>query len=164
MKEGKPVKIMFVCLGNICRSTAAEGIMKSLVEKEGLDGKIVVDSAGTGNWHVGDLPDRRMRAHGVKRNYDFCSRAQQFKASDFDDYDLIIVMDDSNYNNVKSLALTQTQVDKIYRMRDFLAQHPYDHIPDPYYSGDSGFELVLDLLEDGCRGLLDFLRKQYPQI
>ena len=164
MKEGKPVKIMFVCLGNICRSTAAEGIMKSLVEKEGLDGKIVVDSAGTGNWHVGDLPDRRMRAHGVKRNYDFCSRAQQVKASDFDDYDLIIVMDDSNYNNVKSLALTQTQVDKIYRMRDFLAQHPYDHIPDPYYSGDSGFELVLDLLEDGCRGLLDFLRKQYPQI
>ncbi len=164
MKEGNPIRIMFVCLGNICRSPAAEGIMKSLVEKEGLDGKIVLDSAGTGSWHVGDLPDKRMRMHGAKRNYNFCTRAQQFITEDFDKYDLIVVMDDSNYTNVKSLAVTQEHVNKIHRMREFLKKYPYDHIPDPYYTGDSGFELVLDLLEDGCQGLLEYIKKEYSQI
>ena len=158
----KKIRLLFVCLGNICRSPAAEGIMSGIVEKNGLQDIIDVDSAGTSGWHQGDMPDERMRSHGEKRGYDFCSRARKFRKSDFDDFDYIIVMDENNYSSVKSLASGKVQEDKIHMMTEFSVQYNnHNHIPDPYYGGSSGFELVLDLLEDACEGLLLTIKKEH---
>ena len=155
------IKVLFVCLGNICRSPAAEGIMKRLINKNDLQDIIEVDSAGTSGWHEGDLPDERMRAHGETRGYDFSSRARKFVKSDFDNYDFIIVMDDSNYKNVKSLTSNDSEVAKIKKMTEFSVQYKHTEIPDPYYGGPSGFEFVLDLLEDACEGLLQAIKEKY---
>lgn len=160
--KNKKIHLLFVCLGNICRSPAAEGIMSGIVQKNDLQDIIKVDSAGTSGWHEGDLPDERMRIHGEKRGYDFCSRARKFKKSDFDDFDYIIVMDENNYNSVKSFASGKEQVEKIHMINKFSVQYnDHDNIPDPYYGGPSGFELVLDLLEDACEGLLQFIKKEH---
>ncbi|SRR5690554_1501663 len=158
----KKVRILFVCLGNICRSPAAEGIMKKLVEKNELQDFIEVDSAGTSGWHEGELPDERMRAHGEKRAYNFSSPARKFRKADFDNFDYIIVMDRNNYNNVKSMANGKEEVGKIRMMTDYSVQYSHhEYVPDPYYGGTSGFELVLDLLEDACEGLLQAIKKEY---
>ena len=161
MEDNKKYKVLFVCLGNICRSPAAEGIMKSLVEKEHLLDRIYIDSAGTGGWHIGELPDARMRRHGLRRGYDFCSRARKFSSADFEKFDYIIVMDEENYRDVKKLAKTQDDVRKIHRMTDFSKKYSNDDVPDPYYGGASGFELVLDLLEDATEGLLKDIKQKY---
>ena len=153
--KSENINLLFVCLGNICRSPAAEGIMKKMIADEGLADKIYVDSAGTSNWNEGKTPDKRMRMHGSKRGYDFCGAARTFRSSDFDKFDYIIAMDNNNYMNVKKLANTEEDVAKIYRMTDFsenFADH--DHVPDPYYGGDNGFNLVMDLLEDASKGLI----------
>jgi len=158
----KKIRLLFVCLGNICRSPAAEGIMSGIIEKNELQNIIDVDSAGTSGWHQGDLPDERMRSHGEKRGYHFCSRARKFRKSDFDDFDYIIVMDENNFNSVKSLATGKQQTDKIHLMTKFsVLNSNHDNIPDPYYGGSSGFELVLDLLEDACEGLLQSIKKEH---
>lgn len=156
----KKIRLLFVCLGNICRSPAAEGIMASIVEKNGLQDVIEVDSAGTSGWHEGELPDERMRMHGDRRGYDFCSRARKFRKSDFADFDYILVMDRQNYSNVTTLAAEPEERTKVHMMTDFSQQYTHDHIPDPYYGGASGFELVLDLLEDACEGLLQTIKKE----
>lgn len=149
-------RLLFVCLGNICRSPAAEGIMKSLVKSRGLDDSYEVDSAGIGSWHVGQLPDQRMRRHGAAHGYRFDSRARQISPADFSRFDYIIVMDSDNYRSVKSLAGSQGDMSKVLMMADFLTSHPRNHyIPDPYYGGDSDFELVIELLEDACQELLE---------
>lgn len=153
----RPYKILFVCLGNICRSPAAEGIFLHKVEQRNLSNLFEVDSAGTSGYHQGELPDKRMRHHGQLRGYCFNSRSRKFVASDFDKFDYIVCMDESNVGNVTQLAVTLQEKDKIYRMTDFLRQKTHDHVPDPYYSGAEGFELVIDLLEDACEGLLDYL-------
>ena len=161
----KTIRLLFVCLGNICRSPAAEGIMKNIVEKNDLQDVIEVDSAGTSGWHEGELPDERMRAHGEKRKYDFCSRSRKFKKADFDDFDYIIVMDENNYNSVKSMSSDPEQTGKIRLMINFSQRYGYyNHIPDPYYGGSSDFELVLDLLEDACEGLLQTIKNDYSLI
>lgn len=152
-------KILFVCLGNICRSPAAEGIMKHLIEKNNLSEKIEVDSAGTSGYHDGDLPDSRMRKHAAKRGYDLSSRSRRFRDVDFDRFDIIVAMDDSNYNNILRLAPDLDSEEKVSRMVDFSIKYQYDNIPDPYYSGADGFELVLDLLEDACEGLLNDIQE-----
>ena len=160
--DHKKIRVLFVCLGNICRSPAAEGIMAGKIENHDLQDVIEVDSAGTSGWHEGELPDNRMRAHGEKRGYDFCSRSRKLKQSDLKEFDYIIVMDNSNYSNVKLLAQTPEELNKIHLMTDFSIQYAHhDHIPDPYYGGASGFELVLDLLEDACEGLLQAIKKKY---
>lgn len=154
-QKNKKTRLLFVCLGNICRSPAAEGIMQTLVDKNGLQDIIEVDSAGTSGWHEGDLPDERMRAHGERRGYDFSSLARKFSKSDFENFDYIIVMDNNNYNNVKSMASNKEQEEKIKKMTEFSIQFKHhNEIPDPYYGGSTGFELVLDLLEDACEGLM----------
>lgn len=155
----KEYKILFVCLGNICRSPAAEGILKRMVREQRLEDKISVDSAGTSGYHDGDLPDHRMRQHGARRGYKFDSLSRRFTSRDFDRFDVILAMDDSNYHNIMRLAPDLESEKKVYRMVDFSNQFGHDHIPDPYYSGADGFELVLDLLEDACEGLLDKLKK-----
>ncbi len=147
-------KIVFVCLGNICRSPAAEGILKKMIEDQGLANEIIVDSAGTSGYHDGDLPDHRMRKHGSRRGYRFDSISRKFTSNDFDQFDMIIAMDDSNYHNIMRLSPDLESGTKVYRMVDFSQKYMHDHIPDPYYSGADGFELVLDLLEDACEGLL----------
>ncbi len=158
MEKQDKIRLLFVCLGNICRSPAAEGIMKDLVQREGLENKFFIDPAGTGGWHTGELPDARMRRHGEKRGYDFCSRARKFRAADFDDFDYIIVMDEENFQDVNAYATSEEDVRKIRRMTDFSQKYTHDYVPDPYYSGADGFELVLDLLEDATEGFLGELK------
>lgn len=157
-KRSENPKILFVCLGNICRSPAAEGLMRARIEEAGLQQKIEVDSAGTGAYHIGDLPDKRMRVHAGHRGYNLTHRARQVKRSDFSNFDLIVGMDTSNIRNLQNLAATSEEEAKIVPMIDFVGSATrYDHIPDPYYEGSEGFELVLDLLEDGTRNLLELL-------
>lgn len=147
-------RILFICLGNICRSPAAEGIMQSIVEHNGRSDDFLIDSAGMGSWHVGQLPDRRMRGHGARHGYDFCSRARQFSCSDFGRFDLIVTMDDENYHDIVSMATSPEECRKVVHMTDYLTRHPGQQtIPDPYYGGDRDFELVITLLEDACQGL-----------
>ena len=147
-------KILFVCLGNICRSPSAEGIMRHLVAEAGLQNKFVIDSAGLLSYHAGELPDNRMRHHAKLRGYDLVSHSRPVTMDDFFDFDMIIGMDDSNIDGLKDRSPDIESQDKICRMTDFLQRHSHSYIPDPYYGGDSGFELVLDLLEDACEGLL----------
>lgn len=153
--------LLFVCLGNICRSPAAQGVMQRLVDDRGLTDRFYIDSAGMGGWHVGDLPDKRMRVHARSRGYELTHRARKVQSRDFDDFDLIVGMDASNVDELRDLAATIEQQDKVVMMGDYIRQYPhYDHVPDPYYEGSEGFELVLDLLEDSCENLLDRILEQ----
>lgn len=153
--DSKPYRILFICLGNICRSPAAEGIMKALVERNGLTQKFLIDSAGTGGWHVGQLPDPRMRKLGTRHGYTFNSRARQFSHEDFSHFDLIVVMDGENYSSVISRAHTEQERAKVVCMADYLTYHPHQAtIPDPYYGGEPDFEQVIELLEEACQELL----------
>lgn len=155
LKDKEKIRILFVCLGNICRSPAAEGIMRHIVEKHGLEDVIETDSAGIGAWHIGERPDRRMRSHGADHGYDFSSRARQIKGEDMKRFDHIIVMDDENYRDVMAIARTEEERRKVAMITDFCSRHPgHSTVPDPYYGGDKGFELVIELLEDACEGLL----------
>jgi protein-tyrosine phosphatase len=161
MGSNKPTKLLFVCLGNICRSPAAEGVMQHLVEKAGLGESIECDSAGTYGGHAGERADERMRRAASKRGYDLRSISRQIRTDDFDRFDMILTMDDANYERVHRLAPSFDAAQKIYRMTDFCRTHPHaTHVPDPYYEGAEGFEIVLDLLEDACTGLLARVRSQ----
>ena len=154
-------KILFVCLGNICRSPAAEGIFRQMVEKRGLGEKLEADSAGTYAGHTGEQPDSRMRNAAYARGYLLTHRARQVRLRDFEEFDRIVAMDDTNYHNLYRLAPSREAGNRIYRMSEFFREHPkWTHVPDPYYEGHEGFELVLDMLEDGCRTLLDELEKR----
>lgn len=150
----KKHSILFICLGNICRSPAAEGIMQSIVRQNHRTDDFLIDSAGIGSWHVGQLPDRRMRTHGANHGYDFSSRARQFSRADFSRFDLIVTMDEENFHHISAQAQTEEERRRVVRMTSFLTQHPGQNtIPDPYYGGPSDFELVISLLEDACQGL-----------
>ena len=153
------IKILFVCLGNICRSPSAEAVFTGLVKKEGLSDKFEIDSAGTSAWHAGEPADKRMQSHAIKRDYNLTSISRKFIADDdFDHFDMIIGMDDENYETLKSMARNSDDIQKIHKMTDFRKEWNYTEVPDPYYGGEEGFELVLDLLEDSCEGLLDELK------
>ncbi len=152
----KKTRVLFVCLGNICRSPAAEGIFRRLVNEAGADNRFEIDSAGTGNYHIGDLPDRRMRLHARNRGIELTHRCRQVDIEDFEHFDLIIGMDASNLQNLRRMAPSVEAARKIHAMAEFFSPGArYDHVPDPYYEGSEGFELVLDLLDDGCRNLLN---------
>jgi protein-tyrosine phosphatase len=143
-------------MGNICRSPAAEGIAKKLVEKRGLDGTIEIDSAGTLDYHTGELPDQRMIKHASKRGYRLDSKARQFNPErDFEHFDYIVTMDDDNYDEITSLDKKNKYKDKILRMISFGEKLKVDEVPDPYYTGSDGFEYVLDILEDSVEGLIN---------
>ena len=153
------MKILFVCLGNICRSPAAEGVfLHQLVERE-LNEHFVVDSAGTGGWHVGNPADRRMQAAANRRGIQLPSRARQISLDDLSEFDLILTMDDANLAAVTSLASEagRRATAKIKPMLSYTSQFSETEVPDPYYGGEEGFEHVLDLLEDACSNLLDDL-------
>ena len=153
-----PVKVLFVCLGNICRSPAAEGVFRHLVEQKGLEHHYVIDSAGTYGGHAGDLPDQRMRVHAIRRGYNLTHRSRRITSGEIEDWDVIVAMDKNNIYALQSLCATVEETRKIVPMAAFLRCHPHnDYVPDPYYEGSQGFELVLDLLEDACEGLLDYI-------
>ena len=148
--EDKKYKVLFVCLGNICRSPAAQGIFEHFVRENGMTDKIEADSAGTYSGHRGEMPDRRMRTAAMYRGFALTHKARPVSGLDFLDFDLIIAMDDQNYEDLMHLAPSVEATHKIRKM-------PY--IPDPYYMGVEGFSLVLDLLEDGCQNLYDIIVK-----
>lgn len=159
LREKKKKRILFVCLGNICRSPAGEGILRDIVRQEGDTEAWKIDSAGTYSGHAGQLPDPRMRAHASRRGYNLTHRSRPVRLSDFEDFDLIVPMDATNEYNLRRLAPSPEAEKKIIPMMEFIdLPTRYDHIPDPYYEGAEGFELVLDLLENGCRNLHDLLR------
>lgn len=159
-QSAKPRRILFVCLGNICRSPAAEGIMLDIVDRLSPDpAEWTIDSAGTGRWHIGQLPDRRMRVHARERGLDLTHHCRQVCTEDFEDFDLIIGMDDNNVADLRSLAPSPEAEEKIHRMAEYFTPGTrYDYVPDPYYEGSEGFELVLDLLEQGCLNLYNQLK------
>ena len=134
-----------VCLGNICRSPLAEGILKS------KSNKIIVDSAGTAGYHVGSRPDQRSIEIGLKNNIDITNqRARQFTSNDFDDFDKIYAMDNDNYSKIISLATNQDQIDKVDLILNEVYPNQFKSVPDPYYGGEKGFENIYNLLEKAC--------------
>lgn len=151
-------KILFVCLGNICRSSSAEGVMNHLIAEAGREAEFEIDSAGILSYHQGELPDSRMRAHAARRGYNLVHRSRPVTTEDFFHFDLIIGMDDRNIEDLKERAPSIETQQKIRRMTDYCTRYTYeDYVPDPYYGGAEGFEHVLDLLEDACAGLLEQL-------
>lgn len=148
-------KILFVCLGNICRSACAEAVMKHVVAQHGLEHKFEIDSAGLISYHEGEQADPRMRQHASARGINITSIARKIKDADFRHFDMIIGMDNDNIARLTSIAPTQESALKISKMTDYCINYDTDSVPDPYYGGADGFELVLDLLNDACNGLID---------
>lgn len=157
MKQEK-IRLLFVCMGNICRSPSAEAVMKKIVKDNNLEDRIEIDSAGTIGHHAGQRADSRMRVHAERRGIMLESISRPVTTRDFFDFDMIIGMDNYNISELKRKAPDLESAQKIYKMTDFSIKKTYDHVPDPYYGGAAGFELVLDLLEDACQGLLDYIR------
>jgi low molecular weight protein-tyrosine phosphatase len=153
--------VLFVCLGNICRSPTAEGVMHSLVEAAGLGEQIVLDSAGTGAWHVGSAPDRRARAAAAEQGVTLEGRARRIEAEDFERFDLILAMDSANLRDLRALAGSSQAREKVRLLREFdpaSADGRDLDVPDPYYGGEDGFGTVFALVQAACRGLLEEIR------
>ncbi|GLT82043.1 hypothetical protein SLE2022_004580 [Rubroshorea leprosula] len=161
--ETKPFAVLFVCLGNICRSPAAEGVFKDIVKKRGLDSNFKIDSAGTIDYHEGNLADPRMRAASKRRGIEITSISRPIRPSDFRDFDLILAMDKQNREDILEAfnrwkfreTLPDDAQKKVRLMCSYCKKHDETEVPDPYYGGPQGFEKVLDLLEDACESLLD---------
>lgn len=154
-------KLLFVCLGNICRSPAAENIMNHLIEQTELSDRIICDSAGTSSYHIGSSPDRRMTvAAAQKLGIKMRGNARQFQKSDFQEFDLILAMDRENYEHILHLDQSGQYRHKVRLMCDFCSKHTLKEVPDPYYGGSEGFNQVIDLLVDACDGLLKHVISQ----
>ena len=149
--------VLFVCMGNICRSPTAEAVFRYYARQSGLD--LLIDSAGTLDYHSGDKPDGRARKAGERRGYDFSSiRARKVTSEDFERFDLILAMDKDNYRNLMALAPEDADSGKVQLFLDYAPNSRYQEVPDPYYGGAKGFELVLDLIEDASQGLIESIR------
>jgi protein-tyrosine phosphatase len=154
------INVLFVCLGNICRSPTADGIFRKLVSREKLERAITVDSAGTSEWHLGKMPDGRTIAAAKKRGYDLSVlRARQVSAADFDEFDYVLAMDNSNLRDLQKIK-PQHYEGHLGLFLDFGSNKNYREVPDPYYGGEDGFELVLDLVEEAAKGLLAHIRQK----
>ena len=160
------VRLLFVCLGNICRSPTAEGVMRSLVARAGLRERVLLDSAGTGSWHVGSPPDERARAAAAARGFLLEGSARQVRREDYLEFDLLLAMDSSNLDELRRLAPGEQERDKVRLLREFdpaaaavaeAAGRDLD-VPDPYYGAAGGFDEVLDLVQAACQGLLEQVR------
>jgi protein-tyrosine phosphatase len=167
-QRSDPVRLLFVCLGNICRSPTAEGVMRSLVREAGLEEQIELDSAGTGGWHVGSSPDERATTAAAARGIALEGSARRVRAEDFDYFDLILAMDRSNLDDLRALARGSHERDKVRLLREFdpasgtrgpdrRTTDDLD-VPDPYYGAGDGFAHVLELVQAACAGLLARLR------
>lgn len=142
-------KVLFICLGNICRSPAAEGILQGILKANGRE-DVYVDSAGTSAYHQGNKADPRMREHGTKRGHELLSLSRPLDKGDFDEFDYLVCMDNSNYANTLALAPSESYHSKVYRMCEFNEKFDDQEVPDPYYGGDQGFIHVFELLEHSC--------------
>ena len=158
-----PVRISFVCLGNICRSPTAEAVMRHLVKQAGLERQILIDSAGTGDCHVGETRDRRSAEVGQRRGMPLSGRARQFVSADFARFDYVLAMDRQNLTNLQRLAPDEKARQKVRLLRSFAAgaSPDDDEVPDPYFGGAQGFDAVFDICLDACQGLLDHLRRTH---
>ncbi|MBC8339754.1 MAG: low molecular weight phosphotyrosine protein phosphatase [Rhodospirillales bacterium] len=155
------VKVLFVCLGNICRSPTAEGVFRGLVEREGLSGQIEADSAGVGSWHIGSPPDRRAQAAALHRGIDLSGqRARQVKAEDFHRFDYVLAMDSDNHRDLTGLC-PAGEKDRLHMFLKFAPNIGHTEVPDPYYDGENGFEIVLDMIEAASEGLLADIRDKH---
>jgi protein-tyrosine phosphatase len=155
------VRVCFVCLGNICRSPTAEGVMRTMIERAGLTGAIEIDSAGTGAWHVGEPADDRARAAAARRGFELTSLARQVTRADFARFDYLVAMDEENLRALERMAPDRAARGKVRLLRSFDPRAPRGAaVPDPYYGGDDGFEEVLDICERACRGLLAHVRER----
>jgi protein-tyrosine phosphatase len=157
----KEIKVLFVCMGNICRSPTAQGVFRHLVKQEGLDEMILTDSAGTIAYHTGKAPDRRARETALKRGLDLSDlRARQAKVEDFAQYDYVIAMDFANLEDLQALCPAGME-DKLHLLMDFAPHLDVAEVPDPYYGGPAGFERVFDLVEAAAKGLLSKLKQAH---
>jgi protein-tyrosine phosphatase len=153
------VRVLFVCMGNICRSPIAQGVFEDVLRREGLENEVFVDSAGTGAWHVGSPPDERAQRSAGLRGLDLSSqRARRIEPEDCDDFDYVLTMDEDNYLAVAALCRGSAVVRPFL---DFAADSPEREVPDPYYGGPDGFEHVLDLVEEASEGLLEDIRERH---
>jgi protein-tyrosine phosphatase len=153
------VRVLFVCMGNICRSPLAQGVFEDVLRREGLEGEVSVDSAGTGAWHVGSPPDERALGAASLRGVDISSqRARRIKPEDCQNFDYVLTMDEENYRAVAGLCRGSAVVRPFL---DFAADSPETAVPDPYYGGPDGFEHVLDLVEEASEGLLEDIRERH---
>jgi protein-tyrosine phosphatase len=154
-------RVLFVCMGNICRSPTAEGVMRGLVAEAGLSDRIAIDSAGTGGWHAGAAPDARATSAAAGRGIRLTGAARQVRLADFDDFDLLVALDADNARDLRRLAPDDASAAKVRLLREFDRAAGDDlDVPDPYYGASDGFGHVLDLVEAACRGLLDELRER----
>ena len=153
----RKIAVLFVCLGNICRSPAAEAIFINLLEKKGLTNVFIVDSAGTGSWHIGKKADPRMRIAAERRDINILSRARQITSEDFEKFNYILAMDDSNFRNIQDLKnrISSTDYSSIQKIQNFRSVFNEQEVPDPCFGGDKGFDNVLDILEDSVSGFLE---------
>ena len=156
----KSYRVLFVCMGNICRSPTAHGVFRHMVKAQGMAHQVQVDSAGTHNYHPGSPPDPRSQHHAVQRGYDLSDlRARQIQDADFERYDLILAMDWDNLALVQAECPDEHQA-KVRRLTEFCLTQTNPVVPDPYYGGTNGFEKVLDLVEDACEGLIRHVKRQ----
>lgn len=157
------VRVLFVCLGNICRSPTAEAVMRHLVDEAELADRIEIDSAGTGDWHLGEPPDQRSQEVGRRRGMPLGGHARQVDRADFEGFDYLVAMDAANRDSLLRLAPDDAGRSRVHLLRDFdPASPPGSDVPDPYYGGPQGFDQVFDICVAGCGGLLDRLRT--PQV
>jgi protein-tyrosine phosphatase len=161
MSKNATVKVLFVCMGNICRSPTAEGVFRKLVQLQGLEHQIEIDSAGTHAYHVGSAPDPRAQSAAIKRDINLSSlRGRQIQHDDLDDFDYVLAMDRDNYQDIQLLADGGNK-GKVSLFLDFARNHSEQEVPDPYYGGANGFERVLDMVEDAAEGLLEHIRTRH---
>ncbi|MEK7952761.1 low molecular weight protein-tyrosine-phosphatase [Luteolibacter soli] len=158
--DRKPIRVLFVCMGNICRSPAAEIVFRHQVADAGLNDAIEIDSAGTIGYHAGKGPDPRMADTLRRRGYTIEGRSRQVTAEDLRDFDLLLAADEDNLADLRRLDRTGTHREKIRLLVEYCVEKEANHVPDPYYGGQRGFEDVADLVEDACQGLLDTLKRQ----
>lgn len=153
-----PMRILFVCMGNICRSPAGENVMNHLLQKEGYAEKIKCDSAGTTGYHVGEGPDRRMCMTLESRGIPTQGASRKFRAADYHEFDLILAMDSDNYRDILAMAPDEESKKKVVLFCHYVKSYPDHDVPDPYYGGQDGFEYVVDLMLEGCQNILEELK------
>ncbi len=155
------VKVLFVCMGNICRSPTAHGVFRHLVEEAGLADRILIDSAGTHSYHVGSPPDQRAQATALERGFDLSDlRARQAVSADFAEFDYLLAMDRDNYRGLKAISLPGYE-ERLHLFMDFAPRLGRKEVPDPYYGGPKGFEDVFDMVSEASQGLLSHIRNQH---
>ena len=156
------IKVLFVCMGNICRSPTAEGVFRHKIENANLDNKVEIDSAGTHAYHVGEQPDGRAQKAALNRGFDLShQRARRVNSNDFEEFDYVIAMDKDNEDSLLSICPTGLD-DRVHLFLNFASNTNTTEVPDPYYGGGNGFNVVLDLVEDAADGLIAHLQKNHP--